>query len=114
MLQTESTFNGHYKPNSTTVTTSTDTSGTITYPYVPYVEYDKIEFCPFCGKKLNDTTSQFTFCPYCGKQLPHTTTRGMFIYHWNFPDGTPTWPTYPIVTCNTANLDTNIPSTLTH
>ena len=113
MKNTTTAFNGQDLTGSTTTT-----SGTVTYPYYPQtIQYDKIEYCPFCGKKLPTTTEIMSYCPYCGKQLPHTTTQGVFIYHWNYPDGTPSWPRdgqlYPIITCSTANLDKNIPSTLT-
>jgi len=94
MNQKTQTFTGQDTGSYTTGTT-----------YVPNVVYDKIEFCPFCGKKLPNTNNTIIYCPYCGKLIPHTTTQGMIIYHWNYPDGTPSWPrdgtVYPYITCNT-------------
>lgn len=62
-MENKSTFNGMYKAN------------------------DVIEYCPFCGKKI-EVENNVRYCQYCGKELPMTYTSGMVIVHWNYPNGT--------------------------
>lgn len=50
---------------------------------------DKIEYCPYCGKKLPENAN---YCPFCGKEIPRTTTTPMIVYHWNTSDGRSTYP----------------------
>lgn len=95
MKQNTQTFTGQDAMANTTGTT-----------YVPNIVYDKVVFCPYCGKKLPETNNSIIYCPYCGKEIPQTTTQGMFIYHWNSPiTGEQTWPrdgiTRPYTSCNT-------------
>ncbi len=91
MLSNTETFNGN------------NTSGTSTTGYVytsPNVIYDRIEYCPYCGKKLPTTTDEIHYCPFCGKAIPRTYTNGPYVIHWNNPDGTVTWPRDGIVQPN--------------
>ena len=92
-------FNGHNTPTYTN-------DSTITYPdsqrYPGYI-YDEVKYCPFCGKKLPESNQMISFCPYCGHEIPRTTTNGMFVFHWNYGDGTASWPNggiiNPTITC---------------
>lgn len=95
MQKDMNTFNG-------ATTGSSDT--TITYPYRNTYINDPITYCPFCGKHLTMDTDEIKYCPYCGKAIPRTHTGGSYIIHWNYPDGTPTYPLrdellHPQITC---------------
>ena len=52
---------------------------------------DPIEYCPFCGKKI-DVDDETKYCKFCGKAIPRTYTGGSYIIHWNLPDGTSAYP----------------------
>lgn len=64
-----------------------NTTGTTTH-----IQNDRIEYCPFCGKKLIMYKEEIKYCPYCGKEIPKTYTCGMVVVHWNYEDGTPSYP----------------------
>jgi len=79
------------KSNSTTFNGShitDDTTGTVTYPFTGHV-YDTINYCPYCGSKVQN---DFKFCPQCSKEIPRTYTGSNYIIHWNYGDGTPSYP----------------------
>ncbi len=84
MNKNSNTFNGAH--------TTDNTSGTITYPFENKYINDPITYCPFCGKHLIMDTDEIKYCPFCGKAIPRTYTGGSYIIHWNYPDGTPSYP----------------------
>lgn len=53
------------------------------------VQYDTINYCPYCGAKVQN---DFKYCAQCGKPIPRTTTTPMVIFHWNTEDGRVTYP----------------------
>jgi predicted amidophosphoribosyltransferase len=81
MNKNNNTFNGSYNANQTN---------------------DSVEYCCYCGKKI-DMTDEQKYCPYCGKAIPRTYTGSNYVIHWNLPDNTPTYPLdgiiYPYTTC---------------
>jgi len=72
---------------------------TVTYPHNPQMIPDTINFCPYCGKQIN-LEENAHYCKFCGKEIPRTTTNGIFIYHWNYTDGTPSYPRDGIIKPN--------------
>jgi len=52
---------------------------------------DPIEYCPFCGKKI-DVDDETKYCKFCGRAIPRTYTGSSYIIHWNLPNGTITYP----------------------
>ncbi len=93
------------KNNSTTFNGSDTTGVTYSIPYKNQLINDPIVYCPFCGKHLPTSTDEIKYCSFCGKEIPrtYTSTNAPYIIHWNFSDGTASWPRdgiiNPIVIC---------------
>jgi ribosomal protein L24E len=87
MLNETKTFNGNY-------------IGTAPATYATPVVNDVIEYCCFCGQKLPISTTPILYCPYCGKELPRTYTGSMYVIHWNYGDGTSSYPRDGIIEPN--------------